>query len=142
MKFRDFFSPKHIVVAVAILALFVVFGIIDSDGQVKVYFEETAVSVISDHYVMEIPYDQITSVELAPLAEAGEEVENCTDDKIVRAGCWENDVWGQYHICADLDVDHGIVTHLDDGQVFVFSRKNAKETEQIYQTLLTYVDNP
>jgi len=139
MKFRDYFSLKHIVIAVVILAVFVLFAVIDSDGQVKVYFEENTVSAVSDHYVLEIPYSQIASAELTLMAEAGREVENCVDDKIVRTGCWENDDWGEYFICADMDANNCIVIHLNDGRIFVFSRKNDAETEKLYQTLQTYL---
>lgn len=139
MKFRDFFSLKQILFTVLVLAVFIVLGVLDSGRQVKVSFDDTVVKVRSDYYQLEIPYEMIASAELEQLSEAGREVENCVDDKIVRTGCWENDAWGQYYICADMDVQNCVVVRLDDGRVFVFSRKNETETEKLYQTLQTYL---
>lgn len=139
MKFRDFFSLKQILFTVLVLAVFIVLGVLDSGRQVKVSFDDTVVKVRSDYYQLEIPYEMIASAELEQLSEAGREVENCVDDKIVRTGCWENDAWGRYYICADMDVQNCVVVRLDDGRVFVFSRKNETETEKLYQTLQTYL---
>jgi len=137
MKFRDIFSLKYILFALLIVAVMIPCMIIQSNNTVKIDVGETEVFINSSRYRMLIDYDIIASLELLPLAEAGEEVsEECFDDGVVRYGEWKNDIWGTYSVCADLDVDSCIVAHLDDGRTFVFNRKNAEETESIYQQIL------
>lgn len=139
MKFRDFFSIKHILFAVCLFALFIGIAVWESNTQVEVTFESTALSVYSDRYTMNIPYDQIASAELSEVAEPGEQVENGYDDKILRAGHWKNDAWGDYYACLDLDTSNCIVVRLEDGRIFVISQKDDKETASIYETLQTHL---
>ena len=140
MKFRDYFSIKHILFAVVILAVFIGLAVIDSNTQVKVTFEADAVLVNSDKYNMTIPYNMIASAELTDLQEAGEMVVNTRDDETIRSGRWKNDAWGEYDIIADLEAKNCIVVHLNDGRMFVFSIKDSAETEKTYDTLLRYLE--
>ena len=137
MKFRDYFSVKHILFAVFIFIVMIPFVIMQSNNTVKVNVNELQVLVRSSRYQMLVDYENIDSIELAPLAEAGEKLsEDSYDDNIVRYGDWTNTTWGAYTVCADLDVDNCIVLHLEDGRIFVFNRKDVAETESIYQQLL------
>ena len=139
MKFRDYFSVKHILFAIGVVALMLVFATCQSNNTVKVYFEDTNVQVISSKYSLTIQYADIVSAELADLAEAGEEIRDSYDDEILRAGTWRNAVWGEYSICADLDTTNCIVLTIDGGRTLVFSRKNDETTAEIFQTLQTYL---
>lgn len=142
MKFRDFFSLKYILFALLIFAVMIPFIIIQSNNTVKIDLDETEVFIRSSRYRMLIDYDIIESLELQPLAEAGEEIsDDSFEDGVVRYGEWKNDAWGTYSVCADLDVDNCIVARLDDGRIFVFNRKNNAETETIYQQLLEKLPN-
>lgn len=140
MKFKDYFSIKHMLFAVALFAILIPFAIRDSNNQVKVSFDDTSVYTSSNKYSLTVSYDQIDSVELAVLPEAGEKVEDGYDDDILRAGKWINDTWGEYYITADLDTSNCVVMHLTDGRVFVFSSKNDETTAEHYQTLLTHLN--
>lgn len=140
MKFKDYFSIKHMLFAVALFAILIPFAIRDSNNQVKVSFDDTSVYTSSNKYSLTVSYDQIDSVELAALPEAGEKVEDGYDDDILRAGKWINDTWGEYYITADLDTSNCVVMHLTDGRVFVFSSKNDETTAEHYQTLLTHLN--
>ena len=140
MKFKDYFSIKHMLFAVALFAILIPFAIRDSNNQVKVSFDDTSVYTSSNKYSLTVSYDQIDSVELAVLPEAGEKVEDGYDDDILRAGKWVNDTWGEYYITADLDTSNCVVMHLTDGRVFVFSSKNDETTAEHYQTLLTHLN--
>ena len=126
--------------AVALFAILIPFAIRDSNNQVKVSFDDTSVYTSSNKYSLTVSYDQIDSVELAVLPEAGEKVEDGYDDDILRAGKWINDTWGEYYITADLDTSNCVVMHLTDGRVFVFSSKNDETTAEHYQTLLTHLN--
>ena len=139
MKFRDYFSLKHILFAVVLMAIMLFFAIRQSDNMVKVYFEDTNVQVTSSKYSMSIQYADIQSAELAPMEAAGEEIADTYDDDILRAGTWRNDVWGEYSICADLDTTNCVVVTINDGRTLVFSRKNNDTTAELYNTLQTYL---
>ena len=139
MRFKDYFSLKHIIFAVVLIGLMMLFAVNQSNNTVKVKFQENAVRITSSQYSMTIDYTDIVSVKQESLADAGEKVENGYDDDILRAGKWKNETWGEYHVCADLDVKKCIVVTLDDGSVFVFSRKSDKETASIYNELLTHL---
>ena len=135
MKFKDYFAPKQIIFAIVLFAILIPFAIRDSNNQVKVRFDDTSVYTTSNKYSMTVQYDQIESIQLVPLAEPGEKVENGYDDDILRAGMWHNDTWGDYHITADLDTTNCVVMTLDDGRIFVFSRKSNTETETLFEEL-------
>jgi hypothetical protein len=139
MKFRDYFSLKHILFAVVLMAIMLFFAIRQSNNTVKVYFEDTNVQVTSSKYSMTIQYADILSAELVPVEAAGEKIADTYDDDILRAGTWRNAVWGEYSICADLDTTNCIVLTIDGGRTLVFSRKNDETTAEIFQTLQTYL---
>ena len=142
MNFRDLFSKRSIrqLIFVALLfALLIPIAIWDSGTQVKVQFNDTSLYVRCDRYNMTIAYDEISSAELVELPEPGEKLENGFDDDIIRAGLWKNDIWGEYHICADLDTTVCVVIKLEDGRTFVFSCKSDKATTEDYEQLKTYL---
>lgn len=136
MRLKDLFAPRHIIFSVLIFALLIPIAIRDSNNQVKVSFDEDSIYTTSNKYNLTIPYVEIAQAELVDLAEAGEKVQDGYDDDILRAGIWKNDVWGEYHITADLDADNCILITLKDGRLFVISRKDNATTEEIYHTLL------
>ena len=139
MKFRDYFSLKHILFAVFLFAILIPIAMWDSGTQINVYFQETGMNITSDKYSMNVQFEQITSAELAPLADAGEKVEDGYDNDIIRCGVWENDTWGEYYANIDPDTSNCVVLTLDDGRTFVFSCKDDKKTAELYDKLLTYL---
>ena len=140
MKFKDYFSLKHMLFAIALFAILIPFAIRDSNNQVKVSFDDTSIYTTSNKYTMTIRYDQIANAELTDLAEAGEKVQDGYDDDILRAGMWKNDTWGEYHITADLDATNCVVMTLTDGRLFVFSRKDNDTTAELFETLQSHLN--
>ena len=136
MRFRDYFSVKHILFATVLMGLMIFFAFRQSNNTVKVYFEQDQVVATSAKYSLGMPYDQIASAELKELPFEGDRVASAYDDETLRAGIWNNDTWGEYYIVADLDAKNCIVVTLDDGRIFVFSRKDNATTEADYQTLM------
>ena len=139
MRFKDYFSLKNLFFSVALFAILIPFAIRDSNNQVKVSFDDTSIYTSSNKYNMTIHYDQIDSIELTDLAEAGEKVEDGYDDDILRAGKWVNDAWGEYHITADLDADNCILIRLTDGRIFVISSVNNDTTAEHFATLQSHL---
>ena len=139
MKFRDIFDLKQIIFAVVLMGIMLLFAVNQSNNTVKIKFQDEAVRITSSEYNMEIEYDEVAAVSLEALAEPGEKLENGYDNEILRSGKWENETWGEYYICVDLDVSNCIVVTLEDGRTMVFSRKSDKETTELYNELQTYV---
>ena len=139
MRFRDYFSVKHILFAIGLMGIMVLFAIRQSNNTVKVYFEADQVVVTSAKYSLGMPYDQIASAQLKELPFEGERVSNAYDDDTLRAGIWNNETWGDYHIVADLDAKNCIEVTLDDGRIFVFSHKNDATTEEDFRQLQQYL---
>ena len=137
-KFWKLVSKKDLIFATLILVAVVVFSFFESQNKVKVTFNETAVDVVSSKYTMNIPYDMIERAELTALPEAGTVVSG-RDDMTIRYGTWNNDLYGEYYICADLAAENCITVHLKDGRVFLFSRLSAEETAGLFDTLQTYL---
>ena len=136
MVFTKKAALRQLLFVLFLFALLIPVAIWDSDAQVKVTFNDTAVNIKSDQLKMTIDYSLIESAELAPMGDRGTDIgEDVHDDGLVRTGLWSNADWGEYHICADLDTSVCVVVHLHDGRTFVFSRKNDTATEEDFNTL-------
>lgn len=134
-KFWKLVSRKDLVFGILLFAIVIVMTVFETYNKVKVDFSETAVDIRTSKYSMNIPYDMVKSVEMAALPDAGQVIDGA-DDMAARTGLWENETWGEYYICADLNSPTCIVTHLNDGRIFVFSRRNEEETAQIHELFL------
>jgi len=128
---------KQFLFVLALFAILIPVAIWDSNTQVKISYYDEEMYAKSDRYSLSVPYDMIEQVELTPLAELGEEVADGWEDDIIRTGNWKNDTWGEYFIVADMDADNCVLITLNDGRLFVVSRKDNAATEEIYNTLLT-----
>lgn len=137
-KCKRLVSWKHVISAIAFFALAIALSFIDSADDVSVSFEQDSLIVSSKSYKMTVGYHEIENAELTAIADSGENISG-SDNLTLRAGRWKNEVWGEYNICADLDCTNCIVLHLNDGSTYVFSRLSNKETENIYQELLTHL---
>ena len=133
-KFWKLVSRKDLVFGILLFAIVIAMTVFETYNKVKVDFSDTAVDMRTSKYSMNIPYEMVESVELAALPEAGEVIDGA-DDMAARTGLWKNETWGEYYICADLNSPTCIVAHLEDGRIFVFSRRNEEETAQIYEKL-------
>lgn len=137
-KFKTLVPIKHILFILVLFAATLVIFYFDSSEDIKVSFDEDSVTAKASSFQMDIPFDMIEFAELVPMEEGGKKITG-SDNIVTRLGDWTNDAWGEYSICADLDALNCIKVHLDDGRIFVFSRKNDEETRRIYDELLTYI---
>ena len=137
-KIKMLVPLKHVVFILVLMAAMLAIAFYDSAEDIKVTIEPESVTIKATGYTMNIPYEMIESMELADMPKEGTIISG-KDDLVVRYGNWENEPWVEYFICADLDATICIVAHLDDGRVFVFSRKSNQETETIFENLQPYV---
>ena len=137
-KIKMLVPLKQVVFILVLMAAMLAIAFYDSAEDIKVTIEPESVTIKATGYTMNIPYEMIESMELVDMPKEGTIISG-KDDLVVRYGNWENEAWGEYFICADLDATKCIVAHLDDGRVFVFSRKSNQETETIFENLQSYV---
>ena len=138
-KFWKLVSKRDLVFGIIIFAAVIIFSFVESANKVKVEFAEDAVDIKAPKYSMNVPYDMVESIELVEIAEPGENVKG-RDDMVTRTGIWENEAWGEYYACLDLQTSQCIVIHLDDGRTFVFSRRSNEETAEIFETFRTHLN--
>lgn len=138
-KFWKLVSKRDLVFGIIIFAAVIIFSFVESANKVKVEFSEDAVDIKAPKYSMNVPYDMVESIELVEIAEPGENVKG-RDDMVTRTGIWENEAWGEYYACLDLQTSQCIVIHLDDGRTFVFSRRSNEETAEIFETFRTHLN--
>lgn len=138
-KFWKLVSRKDLVFGILLFAVVIGMTVYETYHKVTVEFSDTAVDIRTSKYSMNIPYDQVESIELVELPDAGQ-VLDVTDDMTARTGLWKNEIWGEYYICADLNAPSCIVVHLKDGRIFVFSRRNNEETHKLYESFLNMLN--
>lgn len=138
-KFWKLVSKKHLIFGVLLFAAVIALSLSQSAEAVTVTFGDSAVDIAASRFSMNIPYDMVDHAELVEIPDRGDVIDG-TDDMAVRTGQWTNDTWGEYFVCADLDASNCIAVHLNDGRIFVFSRKDNAETAQIFETFQTYLN--
>ncbi len=127
-KFDPIFL-RYLIFAIVILVLVVLLSMCEARGKVKVAFGDESVDVRSKPYSMNIPYHMVKDLELVDLPDLGD-VKEGQDNQSLSYGTWENETWGDYTAVLDLAAQNAIVVYLDDGRIFVFSRRNNEYTAE------------
>lgn len=140
-KFWKLVSKRDLIFGSIIFVLVIVLTFFESANKVTVKFGEEAVDIKAPKYSMNIPYEMVASVELVEIPDRGE-TEDGRDDMVTRTGLWNNEAWGEYYACLDLQTTNCIVVHLNDGRIFVFSRRSNDETAAVFETFQTYLPAP
>jgi len=126
---------RNVLFVIILFAMAMFMGKCDSDNAVRIHSDDTLIAVNSKTYSMNIPYDIITELTLENVPDLGMVINGKNNDSL-RTGVWNNDTWGEYHLCLDPDASTCIVAYLNDGRTFVFNRKNAEETQLVYREIL------
>lgn len=137
-KLKSLFRVRDLIFTLLLFFIIIGLALCKSSSLVEVTFSDEAVDIVSSAYTMNIPYDMVESIELIKIDE-DDEIVNGVADIAMRTGVWRNEVWGEYHACVDLQTANCIAVHLDDGRVFVFSRRNAEETAADFATFQSYL---
>lgn len=137
-KFWKLVSKKDLVFISIIFLIVIVMTFVESYNKVTVEFGGDAVDIRAPRYSMNIPYDMVESIELAEIPDRGE-TEDGRDDMVTRTGVWTNEAWGEHYACLDLQTTNCITVHLNDGRIFVFSRRSNEETAAVYETFQGYL---
>ncbi len=84
-----------------------------------------------------IAYGEVTGVFYAENVEFGTCIEG-TDSRSVRSGCWRNEDWGEYFLCADKSVNTCVVI-TTERDIFAFNCESDKTTKDISETLKDWI---
>lgn len=139
MKFWQSISTKDFGFGIILFALVIAVSILQPSNKIIFEFGDDAVDVKSSKYKMNIPYEMVDFIELVEKPDMGTEVKG-HDDMILQTGTWTNEAWGQYENCTEIATDNCIVIHLDDGRIFVASRRDNEETAAIFEEFQSYLN--
>ena len=137
-KFWQTISKKDFIFGIIILILVVIISFKPSN-KVRFSFGEDSVDINTTRYTMNIPYEMVESIEIVPYSEEDEQVRG-RSDMALRTGIWQNESWGEYYACLDLQTDTCILVHLNDGRIFVFSHKSDEKVASDFATFQSYLN--
>lgn len=138
-KLKYLLTVKDLTFTLLIFAIILLLAFCKGEAMMDVTFGDDAVDVITDRYTMNIPYDMVSSIEIAEYSEDDEQV-NGRSDITLRTGVWKSEKWGEYYACIDLQTNKCIVVHLNDGRIFVFSHASDKTVAEEYEILLSHLN--
>lgn len=139
LKLKQLFSVKDLMFTALLFGIILTMAFCKGENMMDVTFGETAVDIVTAKYTMNIPYEMVDSIEIAEYSEDDEPV-NGRSDIALRSGIWENEVWGEYYACIDLQTDTCILVRLNDGRLFVFSHESDKTVAAEYETFLSHLN--
>lgn len=137
MKFdRRIFS--NIILFLLIIIVIAVTTMCQSTTAIKIAFADDLMALSSMDYSMNIPYADVLELELVDAPDLGK-VSGGKNKPELQSGVWENETWGEYHLCFNPNATNCIVVRLRDGQIFVFNCNTNEATMETYQEFLTYL---
>ena len=137
MKFdRRIFS--NIILFLLIIIVIAVTTMCQSSTAIKIAFADDLMALSSMDYSMNIPYADVRELELVEDPDLGK-VSDGKNKPELQSGIWENEAWGEYHLCFNPNATNCVVVHLRDGQIFVFNSNSNEATAKTYEEFLTYL---
>lgn len=137
MKFdRRIFS--NIALFLIVIIVITVTTMCQSTTAIKVAFADDLMALSSMDYSMNIPYADVQELELMEAPDLGK-VSDGKNKPELRSGIWENEVWGEYHLCFNPNATNCIAVHLRDGRTFVFNCNTNEATAQTYEEFLAHL---
>lgn len=137
-KLKYLFRWRDVLFAAFLIGIALLFAFCNAENMMDVTFGDEAVDIVTKKYTMNIPYDMVESIEIAPYSNEDEQIRGGSD-MVLRTGSWRNESWGEYYACIDLQTDTCILVHLNDGRLFVFSHSSDEQVRQDFDTLQSYL---
>jgi len=137
MKFdRRIFS--NIILFVALIVVIAVLTMCESSTAIKLAYSDELMAISSKDYRINIQYTDVESLELVEAPDLGKVVDGKNRPEL-KSGVWENQVWGNYHLCFNPNATNCIVVHLKDGQTYVFNYNTNEATAETYQEFQIHI---
>lgn len=139
MKFdRRFFS--NLIVFVILVVVGALLTMCQSSKAIRVAYSDDLVAISSKDYNANIAYADVLSIELIDNPDLGS-VSDGKNRPELKSGVWQNDTWGEYHLCFNPNATNCIVIRLKDNQTFVFNCNSNEDTVASYQACLSHIPN-
>ena len=138
-KLKYLFKWRDLAFTVLLFTLILTVAFCRAEDMIKVTFGDDALDVVTSRYSMNIPYDQIESVEIGTLGKDDVIIKG-KGDIALRTGHCSNNVWGEYYGIIDLQTSKCVLVRLDDGRLFVFSHQSDEKVQSDAETLQTYLN--
>ena len=135
-------TMKNFMVAFIVVAVAVVIAVVAltmTGGHVDVSMDEDGVEVDATMMHEDIPYSDISHIELRDDLDYGVRVGGFGGLDI-SSGNFRNDEFGSYRLAVHNDVHSFIVVHRVDGSVVVFNLENEESTESFFEKLSDRMD--
>lgn len=133
-------KQKNLALAVLILALVLFYIFSGGSVGISLDFGEEALTLSASDHDWHLPYDQIESLELVDLPKLGTVIDG-SEARALCCGIWENDIWGEYTLCADPGIDCCIVVTMKTGDIYVLNYENSDSTEQLHNMFLNLLNS-
>ena len=92
-----------------------------------------------DNFELSIPFAEISSISIIDTLEPGVSIDGFETRGII-CGEWSNDTYGNYHVCAIIEI-HAYVTIRDrNGAIFIYNCENQKTTKDSGINLISYLE--
>ena len=138
-KLKYLFKWRDLAFTVLLFTLILTVAFCRAEDMIQVNFGEDALDVMTNRYSMNVPYEMIESVEVGVL-DKDDEIIQGKGDLALRTGHCTNKDWGEYYGIIDLQTSKGVLIHLKDGRLFVFSHKSDEKVQSDAATLQTYLN--
>lgn len=131
---------RNLAIIIVVLVIFYFVTPFRTGDSVSLNVKEGVLTVAgAEDFSFALDISQIIRMELTALTEAGLATEDGGETRFLYWGVWENDLWGQYTLCASKQFNTIILITVADGQYFAFNYENNSTTEEMYQALLEYL---
>lgn len=124
---------KNLIWLVIILAAFTIYSFVSGGTSTYLSFEGDAITVTApESYSYAVNYDDIADVTLVDEFDAGTAVSG-SENRSYYWGAWENDVWGEYTLCASKKIDNALVITCTDGSRLVVNYESESTTASLLE---------
>lgn len=128
-------KQKNLTFIILILAIVLFYTFSGGSVGVSLDFGEEYLTLSAADYDWRIPYDQIKSLELTSLPDAGSLIDGI-EKRTLRCGIWKNKIWDDYILCIDPRIDPCIIVTMTSGDIYVLNYENSDSTGQLYKMFL------
>lgn len=138
-KLKYLFKWRDLAFTAVLFAIILLLAFCKSANLMDVTFGDEAVDIVTSKYSMNIPYEMVERIEIAPVNEDDQVVSGVVDIAL-HTGRWKSEQWGEYYACIDMQTTKCILVHLNDGRIFVFSHESDDTVAEEFATFQSHLD--
>ena len=131
-------SKKDFLFIGGIFLFVIIYSLLTGGESVNVRFQQEIMSINATDFEFNIAYSDIVSAELIDLPEFGT-MDKGKNAAAIKSGNWQNDTWGNYHLCVIPSIPNCVDVTLADGRHVVFNYKNEDSTRGVHSMIQDYI---